>query len=218
VSRRTIILDDALYDYLATRQPPEHRALASLRAFTAKLGTAIMQIAPEQGHFLAFLVKLTEARTALEIGTYTGYSALSVALALPATGRLVTCDVNPDFVAVGRRYWKRAGVEERIEARIGPASATLAGLEKEGRGGTFDLAFIDADKGGYDGYYESCLRLVRPGGLIVLDNTLLDGRVVNPGDDDAATVDALNAKIALDERVERVMLPVGDGMTLVRRR
>jgi predicted O-methyltransferase YrrM len=218
LSRRTIALDDALYDYLAARQPPEHPALLSLRTFTARLGSAIMQIAPEQGHFLAFLVKLIGARAALEIGTYTGYSALAIALAMPDDGRVVTCDINPDWVAVGRRYWKRARVEARIESRIGPASDTLDGLEAEGAGGTFDLAFIDADKAGYDGYLESCLRLVRQGGLIVLDNTLLDGTVVNPADPEAVAMDRLNARLAADERVDRVMLPVGDGMTLVRRR
>ena len=177
-----------------------------------------MQIAPEQGHFLAFLARLIGARTALEIGTYTGYSALAVALALPSDGRLVTCDVNPDWVAVGGRYWKRAGVEEKIETRIGPASASLAVLESEGRRDTFDLAFIDADKASYDEYFEICLRLVRRGGLIVLDNTLLDGTVVAPTDAEAIAMDALNAKLSSDERIDRVMLPVGDGMTLVRRR
>ncbi len=218
MSRRSIALDDALHGYLSARQPPEHPALVSLRTFTAKLGSAIMQIAPEQGHFLAFLVKLIGARTALEIGTYTGYSALSVALAMPEDGRVVTCDINPDWVAVGRRYWKRAGVEAKIRARLGPASASLQELEAEGFGGAFDFAFIDADKQGYDGYFEDCLRLVRPGGMIVLDNTLLDGTVVNPKDAEAIAMHALNAKLASDERVDRVMLPVGDGMTLLRRR
>ena len=180
---------------------------------------ARMQITPEQGHLLGFLARLIGARRTLELGTFTGYSALAMALALPDQGRVVTCDINIEWVDIGRPYWAKAGVADRIEIMIGPAADTLERINREGAQ-PFDLAFIDADKAGYDHYYERTLRLVRPGGLIVLDNILQRGRVADARETDADTVSVrgLNAKIAGDERVDRVILAVGDGMTLVRRR
>src|SRR5271168_1019726 len=180
---------------------------------------ARMQISREQGHFLGLLARLIGARRTLELGTFTGYSALAVALSLPEKGRVVTCDINVEWVNIGRAYWERAGVADRIEVMIGQAGDTLKQMEGEGAE-HFDLAFIDADKEQYDGYYESTLRLVRPGGLIVLDNMLQHGRVADPNESNVnlVAVRKLNAKIAGDERVDRVILPLGDGMTLARRR
>jgi predicted O-methyltransferase YrrM len=179
-----------------------------------------MQIAPEQGHFLTLLARLIGARRTLEIGTFTGYSALAMAMALPADGRIVACDISEEWVGVGRPFWQRAGVVDKIEVRIGPAIETLQQLEREGAAESFDLAFIDADKENMDGYYEGALRLVRPGGLIILDNMFQGGRVLDPDNNDFRTnvVRDLNSKIAADERVDRVLVPIGDGMTLARRR
>jgi predicted O-methyltransferase YrrM len=214
-----IALDKRLHDYLLANEPPEHAELSELRRRTGTMPDARMQIAPEQGHFLAFLARLIGASRTLELGTFTGYSALAVALALPAKGQVVTCDVNEKWTKIGRPYWERAGVAHKIEVRIAPALKTLAQLANE-MIDHFDLALIDADKEEYDAYYESALRLVRPGGLIVLDNTLRLGRVADPSetDTDSVSMRKLNAKIAGDERVDRVLLPIGDGMTLVRRR
>lgn len=169
---------------------------------------------------LALLVRLIGARLVLEIGTFTGYSALAMTLALPADGRLIACDINEEWTRIGRDYWQRANVADRIDLRIAPALDTLARLEREGALDQFDLAFIDADKTAYDAYYESALRLVRPGGLIVLDNMLRRGRVADPSESDPDTVALrkLNTKIAGDERVDRVLLPLASGMTLARRR
>jgi len=179
-----------------------------------------MQIAPEQGHFLTFLARLIGARRTLEIGTFTGYSALAMALALPADGRIVACDISEEWVSIGRPFWQRAGVADKIEVRIGPAIETLQQLERDGAAGSFDLAFIDADKENMDGYYEGALRLVRPGGLVILDNMFQGGRIIDPDNNDYRTnvVRDLNSKIAADERVDRVLVPIGDGMTLARRR
>ena len=212
-------LDGALYSYLVANQPPEHAELRKLREATSRMPRGRMQIGPEQGHFLAFLARLIGARRTLEIGTFTGYSALTMALALPADGKVLGCDISEEWVAVGRPYWARAGVAEKIDIRIGPAVETLHKLEQEGAAGSFDLAFIDADKENLDAYYESSLKLVKPGGLIVSDNMFQHGRVADPGDTELriTAVRALNAKIAGDERVDRVLVPVGDGMTLVRR-
>jgi O-methyltransferase len=212
-----IALDQRLHAYLLANEPPEHEELRKLRERTATMQVARMQIAPEQGHFLGFLARLIGARRTLELGTFTGYSALAMALALPEKGRVVTCDINVEWVNIGRPYWGRAGVADKIEVMIGQALDTLKRLESE-EAGQFDLAFIDADKAQYDSYYESALRLVRPGGLIVLDNMLQRGRVADPNesDVDAGAVRKLNAKIAGDERVDRVLLPFGDGMTLAR--
>jgi predicted O-methyltransferase YrrM len=178
----------------------------------------MMQIAREQGHFLTFLVRLIGARRILELGTFTGYSALAMALALPEDGKVTTCDLSESWTAMGRASWRKAGVDSNIEVKIGPAVGTLDRLEREGS--VFDFVFVDADKEAYDVYYETALRLVRPGGLIVFDNMLRRGRVADPKetDPDSLAIRALNAKIATDERIDRVLLPVGDGMTLVRRR
>ncbi len=214
-----IALDKHLRAYLLANEPPEHEELRRLRERTAKLALARMQIAPEQGHFLGFLARLIGARRTLELGTFTGYSALAMALALPEKGRVVTCDINVAWIDIGRPYWEKAGVADKIDVIIGQAADTLEGIEREGTE-PFDLAFVDADKARYGSYYESALRLIRRGGLIVLDNTLQRGRVADPNERhaDAVAVRQLNAKIAGDERVDRVILPLGDGMTLARRR
>lgn len=220
MSRGSIGLSSRLNDYVVGCHRAEHPVLAKLRAETTRVERAFMQIAPEQGHFLAFLVHLIGARLTFEVGTYTGYSALAVALALPPGGRVVTMDVSEEWTAVGRPHWEEAGVADRIELRLAPALDSLAALEKEGYGGRFDLGFIDAEKTEYDAYYEHALRLVRPGGLIVLDNMLYLGGVVQRwGKPRAGTkfIKALNAKIAADPRVEAVLIPLGDGTTLARK-
>jgi O-methyltransferase len=213
-----VALDERLYAYLLNSEPPEHEQLRLLSERTRALPEARMQIAREQGHFLQFLVRLIGAHRILELGTFTGYSALAMALALPADGKMVTCDVSEPWSRVGRPHWRKAGVASNIDLKIGPAIATLDQLEREGD--VFDLMFIDADKEAYDSYYEIALRLVRAGGLIVFDNMFRLGRVADPKetDPDSVSIRRLNAKIAVDERVDRVLLPVADGMTLVRRR
>ena len=179
-----------------------------------------MQIAPEEGAFLALLVELTGARRCLEVGTFTGYSSLAVALALPDDGTVVCCDVSEEWTSIARRYWEEAGVAGRIDLRIGPGSQTLAQLIADGGEDAYDFAFVDADKTGYDGYYEQLLRLVRPGGLIVFDNTLWGGRVLDEDSDDEDTraIQALNAKLSSDERITLCLVPLADGVTLARRR
>ena len=191
-----------------------------LREETASMEQANMQIGPEQGQFMALLVELIGARSVLEVGTFTGYSALAMAVALPENGALVACDVSEEWTAIGRRYWEEAGVAHKIELRLAPALETLDALLAEGRAGTFDFAFIDADKEGYDAYYERALELVRLGGLIALDNTLWEGKVADPAatDVDTEAIRAINAKLALDERVTLSLIPVGDGLTLARKR
>jgi predicted O-methyltransferase YrrM len=218
MSRGSIGLDEALNAYVAQHQETEHPVLIALREFTGRMAWAAYQIAPEQGHLLAFLVRLVGARSILEIGTFTGYSSLAMVLAMPPEGRLIACDVSETWTNVAKRYWQKARVTNRIDLRLAPASETLKALEAEGA--RFDLVFIDADKPGYDDYYEAALRLVRPGGVIVLDNMLVRGMVADEATDDveARPIRALNAKIAGDDRVDRVLLPVGDGMTLVRLR
>jgi caffeoyl-CoA O-methyltransferase len=220
VTRRTIHLTEELYAYLldvSLREPPVMRRL---REETASMENASMQIGADQGQFMALLVELMGARNALEVGTFTGYSALAVALALPDDGRLVTCDVSEAWTAIARRYWEEAGVAHKIDLRLAPALETLDDLLAEGCGGTFDFVFIDADKEGYDAYYERALDLVRTGGLIALDNTLWDGKVADPAvtDEDTEAIRAINTKLAGDERVTPSLLPVGDGLTLARKR
>ncbi len=212
VSARTLNLTDELQDYvrrLGVREPP---VLARLREETAQLPQRNMQISPEQGAFMAMLVRLMGARQCLEVGTFTGYSSTAVALALPADGRVTCCDGSVEWTDIARRYWADAGVGDRIDLRIGPALETLKSLEER----SFDFAFIDADKSSYDAYYERALKLVRHGGLIAIDNVLWSGRVVDEADrdDDTLAIRALNDKIATDERVEMVLLPIGDGLTL----
>jgi predicted O-methyltransferase YrrM len=207
---------EAVAEYVRRVSVREHPLLARLREETASHPRAIMQIAPEQGQFFQFIVALIGARKCLEIGVFTGYSSLAVALALPPGGHLTACDISEEYTSIARRYWAEAGVSERIDLRIAPAAETLEHLLKEGREGTYDFAFIDADKTGYDRYYELCLQLVRPGGLIVLDNMLYHGTV--PGDadhgPDTAALRALNEKIGKDPRVVPSLLPVADGVML----
>jgi predicted O-methyltransferase YrrM len=220
MSRTTLPLTDRLYEYLLANSLREHPALAQLRDETSRLPGGGMQIAPEQGQFMALLVELTGARLVLEIGCFTGYSALAMALALPADGRLVTLEANAEPIEIGRRAWRAAGVADRIEVRLGLAVDNLDQLLQEGGAESFDLAFIDADKKSYDAYYERALALVRPGGLILLDNMFWGGAVADPADDARQTIGlrALNAKLHRDERISLSLLPLGDGLTLARKR
>ncbi len=220
MSRRSLSLTDAVYEYLLDHSLREHPVLAELREKTAALEEADMQIAPEQGQFMGLLVKLLGVRRALEVGVFAGYSALSVALALPEDGVLVACDISREWTDIARPHWEAAGVAGRIDLRLGPANDTLNGLIDAGEGGTYDFAFIDADKLGYDAYYERCLTLLRPGGLVVIDNVLRDGRVADESVDDEETVAMrrLNRKILSDDRVDMSMLPVADGLTLAQKR
>jgi caffeoyl-CoA O-methyltransferase len=219
MSRSSIGLDERLNQYVVRSGTREHPVAAKLRAETERMPNSSMQIAAEQGQLLAMLVKLIGARRTLEVGTFCGYSALWVALALPPDGKVMACDFNPEWTAIARRYWMEAGVADKIELRLAPAAETLHALEANGGAGRFDFAFIDADKEGYDAYYESALRLLRPGGVMVFDNVLWSGRVSDPSVSDADTkaLRALNAKIAADARVDKVMVPIGDGMTIVRK-
>jgi len=220
MSGRTLPLSDALLAYVARNSVREHPVLAELRAATASMPHAQMQIGPDQGALMALLVKLVAARRTLEIGVFTGYSALAVALALPADGKVVACDVSEEWTAVGRRHWEKAGVAGKIDLRLARASTTLDELIAEGAAGTFDFAFIDADKQGYAAYYERCLVLLRRGGLIAVDNTLWSGAVIDPKDASADTVAlrAFNEALAGDSRIDLAMLTVGDGLTLAMKR
>lgn len=220
MSRRTTPLDEPLYDYLLEASLREPDVLRRLREETAALEEANMQISPEQGQFLAFLVELAGVERILEVGTFTGYSALVMALALPPHGRLVTCDVSEEWTRIARRYWSEAGVGDRIDLRLGAASETLAELLRTGRADTFDLAFLDADKHSLDEYYERALELIRPGGVVAVDNTLWHGKVADPSvtDDDTEAIRRLNAKLRDDPRVSLTLVPIGDGVTLARKR
>jgi predicted O-methyltransferase YrrM len=215
----SIGLDDTLRAYLISDGMREHPVLTRLREETQRMQRASMQVAPEEGALLAMLVRLLDARRVLEIGTFTGYSSTAMALAMGEGGRIVCCDLSTDWTDIARQAWTDAGVADRVDLRIGPALETLDALLDEGAESGFDLAFIDADKPSYDAYYEGCLRLVRTGGVIAIDNTLWSGRVADPSVHDESTdaIRALNAKIAADERVEPVIVPVGDGLTLARR-
>jgi predicted O-methyltransferase YrrM len=220
MSARTLQITPALYEYLMNVGVRESAAAAALRIETAKLPMAMMQISPEQAAFMQLIVKLLGVRRALEVGTFTGYSALAVAEAMPADGRLIACDVSTEWTAVGKPHWAAAGVADKIDLRIAPAVATLDKLITEGHSDTFDFAFIDADKSNYDNYYERALKLVRVGGLIGIDNTLWNGAVVDAARQDADTkaIRALNTKVHGDKRVDVALLPIGDGLTLARRR
>lgn len=219
MSNRTINLDDALYRYLLNASLREHPVLAELRAAMRDHPQVNMQIAPEQGQFMQLLIRLTGARRTLEIGVFTGYSALSVALALPDDGRLVGCDISREYTDIARTYWDRAGVAHKIDLRLAIALDTLDALIAQGQSGGFDFAFIDADKTSYDAYFERCLTLLRPGGLIAVDNVLWNGRVAQPAvDEDTAAIQAFNEKLHDDERIDLTLLPLGDGLTLARKR
>ncbi len=220
MSNRTLAVTDEIYDYLVKQTLREPEVFRALRAETSRMENADMQIAPEQGQFMALLVELLGARRALEVGTFTGYSALWVASALPADGELVCCDISDDWTATARKYWAMASLANKIDLRLGRAMETLDYLLAHGAGGSFDFAFIDADKQGYDSYYEQVLRLLRPGGLLTIDNALSHGRVVRPTAEqvNAQTIDALNRKIQHDERVTASLVPIGDGLMLARKR
>lgn len=209
-----------LYDYLIAASSRESALKKELREATAKLPDARMQITPEQGQFMALLAKSIGAKRALEIGVYTGYSAWCVAETLDEGGNLIACDVSVEWTSIAREFWKKAGVAEKIDLRIAPALETLASLEADGQGGAFDFAFIDADKENYDSYYETCLRLLRSGGLIVVDNALWGGQVMDRSfqDVDTIAIRNLNEKIRDDERVDASLLSVGDGVYLARKR
>jgi predicted O-methyltransferase YrrM len=213
------LTSDAIERYLADVIARETPVARKLRAETAQLPNAGMQIGADQGALFALLIRLIGAHRALEIGTFTGYSALAVASALPEGGKLVTCDVSEEWTRIARRHWEEAGVAHRIELRLAPAGDTLAELLRDGAAASFDFAFIDADKTGYDAYYEACLKLVRPNGLIAIDNVLWSGKVTDPSvrDPDTEALRALNLKIRDDKRVESCLMTVGDGVMLTRR-
>ena len=218
MSKGSIGLDEALNDYVLSVGVREHPALAALRDRTAPMANSQMQISPDEGAFLQMLVRLLPAHRILEVGTFTGYSSTAMALAQDADGRIVCCDVSEEWTDIAREAWTDAGVADRISLRLAPAVDTLDELLAEGPGSLFDLAFIDADKANYDNYYERALRLVRPGGLIAIDNVLWSGRVVDESDQESDTqaIRALNEKIATDERVDLAMTPIADGVTLAR--
>lgn len=216
MSNKSAFLSDALYEYLIDNSVREPTVLAELRAETSSLEHSEMQIAPEQGQFMRLLVRLLNARRTLEIGVFTGYSSLSVALALPPDGSVVACDVSEEWTRIARRFWQKAGVEGKIDLRLGPALDTLDALLSDGQEESFDFAFIDADKEEYDGYYERSLKLVRSGGLIVLDNVFRGGRVADSAVTKASVqaIRDLNAKLHEDDRIHISMLPLADGVTL----
>lgn len=213
-------LSPELIAYLVEHGVRESDLLARLRDETSSIPEANMQIPPEQGAFLAMLVRLMGARRCLELGTFTGYSSLTVALAMPPDGRLVCCDMSEEWTSVARRYWAEAGVADRVELRLGPALESLDALLDEGAAGTFDFAFVDASKREYPDYHERILRLLRSGGLVVYDNVLWGGAVIDPAETDPDTVGVrrLNDRLATDERVDLAMLPVADGLALARKR
>jgi predicted O-methyltransferase YrrM len=214
MANRTLNLTDEVVAYVHRYGVREHPVLARLRQRTAPMAMSTMQIGPDQGAFMALVVRLIGARRILEIGTFTGYSSTAMALAMPPDGRMTCCDVSREWTDIAREAWREAGVADRIELRLGPAVDTLGELGDA----SYDLAFIDADKPSYDAYYEGCLRVVRPGGLILIDNTLWSGAVADPAADDeqVSAIRALNAKIAGDERVDEVIMPIGDGLTMAR--
>lgn len=220
MTNRTLNLDDDLYRYLLDVSLRETPLLKRLRDETAQLANAQWQIAPEQGQFMALLVRLTGARRIIEVGTFTGYSALCMAQAMPDDGRMICCDIPGDYNATAERYWREAGLAERIEQRLAPALDSLAALEAEGRAGSFELIFIDADKANYPAYFEHALRLLRQGGLILFDNTLWSGRVLeqNPDSADTRAIQALNRMLKDDARIDLSLLPLGDGLSLCRKR
>jgi caffeoyl-CoA O-methyltransferase len=220
MSNRSINLSDRLYDYLLANSLREPKVLAELRAETQALPEHGMQISPEQGQFMALLLRLIAARRVLEVGTFTGYSSTAMAMALPADGRILCCDVSETYTALARKAWQKAGVTDKITLKLAPALETLDAEIEAGRGGHYDFCFIDADKANYDGYYERALVLLRAGGLVAIDNVLWGGAVADAGDqsEDTASIRKLNAKLAQDRRIDLSMLPLGDGLTLAMKR
>lgn len=216
---RTTRIDDRLFDYLLAHSLREHPQQTALREATSTHPQAGMQISPDQGQLLALLARLIGARRTIEVGTFTGYSALTVALALPADGRVLACDLSDEYTRIGIPFWQRAGVADRIELVLGPALGTLDARLAAGEGGAYDFAFIDADKVNYDAYYERCLALLRPGGLVALDNMLWYGAVAHPSTDpDTLALQRLADKLHRDPRIDLALLTVGDGVALARKR
>jgi len=221
MSRRSLNLDDTLYQYLLDHSVREHPAQTALREATRTHPHANMQISPEQGQFMALLVNMLDARRTIEVGVFTGYSALTVALALPDDGKVLACDISAEYTRIGKPFWEQAHVARKIDLHLAPALTTLDARIKAGEAGLYDFAFIDADKGSYDAYYERCLTLLRKGGLIAIDNTLWSGKVAAPptdGDADTAALQAFNIKLHGDDRVDLSLLPISDGLTLARKR
>lgn len=218
MSTRSIGLDESLHSYLLDVSLKEPDVMRRLREETAEMEQSNMQIAPEQGQFMTWLVGALGVERAIEVGTFTGYSAMAIARALPEEGRLICCDVSEEYTAVARRYWDEAGLAGRIDLRLGPAADTLASLVEEQLEDSFDFVFIDADKPGYPTYYEHALRLLRPGGVVAIDNTLWDGDVADPSVTDETTqlIRDFNAMLHDDDRVELSLLPIADGLTLAR--
>ncbi len=220
MSSTNYLLEDKIYDYLkavSLREPP---ILKRLREETAKLPGAIMQVSPDQGQFMALIAKITGVRKAIELGVYTGYSSLVVALVLPPDGHLIACDINDDYTNIARRYWDEAGVTEKIDLRIGPALDTLDEMLNTGEAGSYDFAFLDADKDEYAEYYERCLKLLRVGGLILVDNVFGFGKVFDESnaDETIQTIRAFNKKLFTDDRIDLSIMPMGDGLSLARKK
>jgi predicted O-methyltransferase YrrM len=220
MSRETLGLSPELTDYVRRVGVREDAGLRALREETAAHPRAVMQISAEQGQFLGLLIELIGARKTLEVGVFTGYSAMWVAKTMGPAGRVIALDISEEFTSIARKHWASAGIADRIDLRIAPAAESLAKLVDNGESGTFDFAFIDADKTAYDTYYEYALKLLRPGGLIAIDNVLWSGKVIDPSDTTADTeaLRALNTKIAADPRVTVNLVPIGDGLTLARKR
>ena len=216
MSNQTISITDSIYKYLCENSLREDEVLSSLRAYTYRMEQRNMQISPEQGQFMQLLIKLIGAKNTIEIGVFTGYSSLCVALALPLDGKIIACDISTKYTDIAEKYWKDANVRNQIDLRIGPALDTLQKLIDKGLSNTFDFSFIDADKINYDNYYELSLKLLRPGGLIAIDNVLWSGDVVDEriNDIDTESIRSLNKKIYIDKRVDISILPIGDGLTL----
>ncbi|MFM6197873.1 MAG: class I SAM-dependent methyltransferase [Dolichospermum sp.] len=216
MSKQTLGLEQNLYDYLLSVSLREAEILTQLRQETVQMPMSQMQISPEQGQFMALLIKILGARKTLDVGVFTGYSSLVVALSLPADGKIVACDVSEEYTSVARRYWQAAGVADKIDLHIAPALETLDHLLKVGEAGTFDFAFIDADKGNYENYYEQCLKLIRTGGLIAIDNVLWSGKVADSEIQDNQThkIRAFNRKLHQDSRITISLVPIADGLTL----
>ncbi len=219
MGKKTLDLNDALYEYLLKVSLRDTEVLKSLREETNQLEMGIMQISADQGQFMALLVKLLNARRIVEVGTFTGYSSLVMAQALPGDGQIIACDISEEWTRVAKRYWKQAGVDHKIDLRLAPALTTLDKLLADGQSESFDFAFIDADKTGQQRYYERCLMLIRSGGLIAIDNVLWGGNVVNPEDqsEDTRAIREFNEFILNDDRVDISLVPIGDGLTLARK-
>jgi len=220
MSSQHLELSGELWEYIGRVSLREPDVLRRLREETAPLPMARMQISPEQGQFMGLLTRLLGARMTLEVGVFTGYSSISVALALPADGKIIACDVSEEWTSIARRYWVEAGVAHKIDLRLRPAVETLDALLAKGRAGSFDFAFIDADKSNYLNYYERCLELLRPGGLIAVDNVLWHGSVIDPAkqDEDTLAIRRFNLLVSEDERVWVSLLPLSDGLTLAMKR